>query len=41
MKSLFLLAHRDWIQAAKARLAMEQTAKVIKTHIALLAESCS
>nr|CCA17438.1 conserved hypothetical protein [Albugo laibachii Nc14]CCA26851.1 conserved hypothetical protein [Albugo laibachii Nc14] len=31
----------DWMEAAKARLAVEQTAKVMKTHIALLAESCS
>lgn len=32
---------RDWIAAAEDRLAVEQTAKVIKAHISLLAASCS
>ncbi|KAL7687783.1 putative mitochondrial inner membrane protein Mitofilin [Plasmopara halstedii] len=31
----------DWISAAQSRLAVEQTAKVIKAHVALLAASCS
>ncbi|CAI5723353.1 unnamed protein product [Peronospora farinosa] len=32
---------QDWISAAESRLAVEQTAKVIKAHVALLAASCS
>lgn len=32
---------QDWIVAAESRLAVEQTAKVIKAHVALLAASCS
>ena len=32
---------QDWIAAAESRLAVEQTAKVIKAHVALLAASCS
>ncbi|KAI9907260.1 hypothetical protein PsorP6_003161 [Peronosclerospora sorghi] len=32
---------QDWIAAAKSRLAVEQTSKVIKAHVALLAASCS
>lgn len=32
---------QDWIAAAKSRLALEQTAKIIKAHVALLAASCS
>lgn len=32
---------RDWISAAESRLAVEQTAKVMKAHVALLAASCS
>lgn len=32
---------QDWIQAAESRLAVEQTAKVVKAHVALLAASCS
>ncbi|RLN97693.1 hypothetical protein BBJ28_00012352, partial [Nothophytophthora sp. Chile5] len=32
---------KDWISAAESRLAVEQTAKVIKAHVALLAASCS
>ncbi|TDH71049.1 hypothetical protein CCR75_004632 [Bremia lactucae] len=32
---------QDWITAAESRLAVEQTAKVIKAHVALLAASCS
>lgn len=32
---------RDWISAAESRLAVEQTAKVVKAHVALLAASCS
>ncbi|KAL4172767.1 hypothetical protein KRP22_007929 [Phytophthora ramorum] len=32
---------QDWIAAAESRLAVEQTAKVVKAHVALLAASCS
>ncbi|RLN45875.1 hypothetical protein BBJ28_00022255, partial [Nothophytophthora sp. Chile5] len=32
---------KDWISAAESRLAVEQTAKVVKAHVALLAASCS
>ncbi|CAH0482411.1 unnamed protein product [Peronospora belbahrii] len=32
---------QDWISAAESRLAVEQTAKVIKAHVALLAASCA
>lgn len=32
---------RDWITAAEDRLAVEQTAKIVKAHISLLAASCS
>ncbi|DAZ96457.1 TPA: hypothetical protein N0F65_006503 [Lagenidium giganteum] len=32
---------KDWVEAAESRLAVEQTAKVVKAHIALLAASCS
>ncbi|RQM28022.1 hypothetical protein B5M09_000331 [Aphanomyces astaci] len=31
----------DWVAAAKSRLAVEQTAKVVKAHISLLAASLS
>lgn len=32
---------QDWIAAAESRLEVEQTAKVVKAHVALLAASCS
>ncbi|KAJ0408626.1 hypothetical protein P43SY_008973 [Pythium insidiosum] len=32
---------KDWVAAAESRLAVEQTAKVVKAHISLLAASCS
>ncbi|KAE9040753.1 hypothetical protein PR001_g6922 [Phytophthora rubi] len=32
---------QDWIAAAESRLAVEQTAKLVKAHVALLAASCS
>ncbi|TYZ63837.1 hypothetical protein PybrP1_001433 [[Pythium] brassicae (nom. inval.)] len=32
---------QDWVAAAESRLAVEQTAKVVKAHVALLAASCS
>ncbi|CAK4678754.1 unnamed protein product [Aphanomyces euteiches] len=31
----------DWVAAAKSRLAVEQTAKVVKAHVSLLAASLS
>ncbi|KAE9151322.1 hypothetical protein PF005_g6335 [Phytophthora fragariae] len=32
---------QDWIAAAESRLAVEQTTKLVKAHVALLAASCS
>lgn len=36
-----ILHYRDWVSAAETRLAVEQTAKVVKAHVALLAASLS
>jgi hypothetical protein len=35
------VCYSDWVAAAESRLAVEQTAKVIKAHVALLAASLS
>ncbi|OQR97990.1 hypothetical protein THRCLA_06814, partial [Thraustotheca clavata] len=32
---------KDWVDAAKSRLAIEQTSKVVKAHVSLLAASLS
>ncbi|TMW65731.1 hypothetical protein Poli38472_008373 [Pythium oligandrum] len=41
LKGLPAEVTQDWLSAAEDRLAVEQTAKVVKAHISLLAASCS